>query len=149
MAELHYWLLSGAHGAVLRTIADFDSHASRLAAAIAILRAEYRSHLSINRLAAAARMSVTAFHKHFKSMTASTPRQFQKRLRLLEARRLMRDEGFSASLAAYEVGYESVPQFTREYGRLFHISPKQDSLRARAGSSGAEKRTVVGAVTDE
>ncbi|WP_246252119.1 AraC family transcriptional regulator [Allomesorhizobium camelthorni] len=71
MLELHFWLLSGKHGAALRTLADPDSHASRLAAAIAILRAEYRSRVPTERLAAAA-MNLTAFHKHFKHMTSLT-----------------------------------------------------------------------------
>ena len=134
MRELHYWLLSGEHGAALRALADPDSHASRLAAAIAILRAEYRSRMPIERLAAAAAMSLTAFHKHFKHMTSLTPGQYQKRLRLIEARRIMLDEGFSASSAAFEVGYESVSQFTREYGRLFQAPPKRDALRVRYAS---------------
>lgn len=133
--ELHYWLLSGPHGPALRTLADPDGYAGRLAAAIAILRAEYRSHVSVEHLAAAAAMSLTAFHKHFKGMTSLTPGQYQKRLRLIEARRLMLDEGFSASNAAFEVGYESVSQFTREYGRLFKAPPKQDALRMRRKSA--------------
>ncbi|WP_309086599.1 AraC family transcriptional regulator [Chelativorans sp.] len=134
MRELHYWLLSGQHGPALRTLADPDSYAGRLASAIAILRAEYRSRIPVERLAAAAAMSLTAFHKHFKIMTSLTPGQYQKRLRLIEARRLMLDEGFSASNAAFEVGYESVSQFTREYGRLFRAPPKRDALRVRAGA---------------
>ncbi|RWC40880.1 AraC family transcriptional regulator [Mesorhizobium sp.] len=132
MYELHYWLLSGQHGAALRSLADPDSHASRLAAAIAILRAEYRSRVPIERLAAAAAMSLTAFHKHFKHMTSLTPGQYQKRLRLIEARRLMLDEGFSATRAGFEVGYESISQFTREYRRTFQAPPKRDALRTRS-----------------
>lgn len=144
MRELHYWLLSGEHGAALRTLADPDSHASRLAAAIAILRAEYRSRMPIERLAAAAAMSLTAFHKHFKHMTSLTPGRYQKRLRLIEARRLMLDEGFSASSAAFEVGYESVSQFTREYGRLFQAPPKRDALRVRYASRAVNEGTRKG-----
>jgi AraC-like DNA-binding protein len=140
--ELHYWLLSGQHGPALRALAAPDSHASRLGAAIAILRAEYRSRVSVERLAAAAAMSLTAFHKHFKHMTSLTPGQYQKRLCLIEARRLMLDEGFSASSAAFEVGYESVSQFTREYGRLFQVPPKRDALRARSESSTAGRRVL-------
>ncbi len=129
MQELHYWLLSGSHGAALRDIADPDSYASRLADAIALLRAEYTSRLSVEQLAAKAGMSLSSFHKHFKHMTSLTPGQYQQRLRLIEARRLMLDEGCSASNAAFEVGYESVSQFTREYGRLFQLPPKRDALR--------------------
>jgi AraC-like DNA-binding protein len=138
--ELHYWLLSGQHGAALRALAAPDSHASRLGAAIAILRADYRSRVSIERLATAAAMSLTAFHQHFKHMTSLTPGQYQKRLCLIEARRLMLDEGFSASSAAFEVGYESVSQFTREYRRLFRTPPKRDALRARSESNAARAR---------
>ncbi len=138
MRELHYWLLSGPHGDVLRTVADPDSHASRLGASMAILRSEYRSRVPVERLAGIAAMSLTAFHKHFKHMTSLTPVQYQKRLRLIEARRLMQDEGFSASSAAFEVGYESVSQFTREYARLFNAPPKRDALRVRDATRGAD-----------
>jgi len=134
MQELHYWLLSGPHGAVLQTLADPNSHAGRLTAAINILRAEYRSRVPVERLASAAAMSLTAFHKHFKQMTSLTPGQYQKRLRLIEARRLMLDEGLSATSAAFEVGYESVSQFTHDYGRLFKAPPKRDALRIQAAS---------------
>jgi AraC-like DNA-binding protein len=134
MQELHYWLLTGQHGAAIRTLSDPNSCAGRLSEAIAILRAEYRSRVSVERLAAAAAMSLTAFHKHFKHMTSLTPGQYQKRLRLIEARRLLLDEGFSASSAAFEVGYESVSQFTRDYGRLFRVPPKRDALRAQGRS---------------
>jgi AraC-like DNA-binding protein len=131
--ELHYWLLSGRHGPSLRALVAPGSHASRLALAVAILRAEYRSRIPVGRLASAAAMSLTAFHKHFKHMTSLTPRQYQQRLRLLEARRLMLDAGHSASSAAFEVGYESVSQFTREYRRLFKAPPKRDALSVRRG----------------
>ena len=140
MQELHYWLLSGQHGADLRALAVPDSTVSRLTAAIAILRAEYRSRIPVERLAAAAAMSFTAFHKHFKHLTSLTPGQYQKRLRLIEARRLMLDEGFSASSTAFEVGYESVSQFTREYARMFLTPPKRDALRARSKSSTVGER---------
>ncbi|HEX6997493.1 MAG TPA: helix-turn-helix domain-containing protein [Gammaproteobacteria bacterium] len=131
MRELHYWLLSGPHGDALRALADPTSHASRLGAAIAILRAEYRSRIPVERLAAAAGMSLTAFHKHFKRLTSLSPGPYQKRLRLIEARRLMLEEGYPASRAAFEVGYESVSQFTRDYGRLYLAPPKRDVLRFR------------------
>lgn len=127
--SLYYRLLSGPHSSALRTLAKPDSHAGRLAAAIAILRAEYRSRVPVDRLAAEAGMSLTSFHKHFKHMTSLTPGQYQKRLRLVEARRLMLDEGSSASNAAFAVGYESVSQFTRDYGDLFQMPPKRDVLR--------------------
>ncbi|HLS67838.1 MAG TPA: AraC family transcriptional regulator [Kiloniellales bacterium] len=131
LRELHYWLLAGPHGPALLSMADPDGHAERLSAAIVILRDEYRLRIPVERLASAAAMSLSAFHKHFKSMTSLTPGQYQKRLRLIEARRLLLEEGFTASNAAFEVGYESVSQFTREYGRLFEAPPKRDALRYR------------------
>ncbi len=134
LRELHYWLLSGAHGATLRALTAPENYTARLNGAIALLRREFRSRLSMEQLATAASMSLSAFHKHFKQLTSLTPGQYQKRLRLIEARRLMLDEGFSASRAAFEVGYESASQFTREYRRMFRMPPKQDALRVRAGA---------------
>lgn len=145
LRELHYWLLAGPHAAALRTLADPSSHAGRLAQAIEILRRDFRSRIPVERLADAAAMSLTAFHRHFKAMTSLTPGQYQKRLRLIEARRLMLEEGLSASSAAFEVGYESVSQFTREYGRLYKAPPKQDVLKIRRSSirTGAEPEAVA------
>lgn len=134
MHELHYWLLSGQHGAALRSLADPESYASRLREAILILRNEYRSRVSVDRLAAAATMSLTAFHKHFKHLTSLTPGQYQKRLRLIEARRLMLDCGLSATSSGFDVGYESISQFTREYRRMFQAPPKRDAMRVRDAS---------------
>lgn len=130
--ELHYWLLSGQHGHALRPLADPSGCASRLSAAIAVLRSEYRTRIPVERLASASAMSLTAFHKHFKQMTSLTPGQYQKWLRLIEARRLMLEEGSAASAAAFEVGYESVSQFTRDYRRLFEAPPKRDTMRVRS-----------------
>ncbi|MBL1267068.1 MAG: AraC family transcriptional regulator [Halomonas sp.] len=142
MQELHYRLLSGPHGNALREIADPDSYASRLAAAIEILRANYTSRVPVEQLATEAGMSLSSFHKHFKQMTSLTPGQYQQRLRLIEARRLMLDEGVTASNAAFEVGYESVSQFTREYGRLFKSPPKRDALRLQK-TIGAASRSAA------
>jgi AraC-like DNA-binding protein len=139
MRELHYWLLSGPHGRNLRALCDPASHASRLAGAVALLRSEYRSRLPVERLAATAGMSVSAFHTHFKRLLSLSPGQYQKRLRLLEARRLMLETGLSASGAAFRVGYESVPQFTRDYARLFKAPPKRDMLRMRARPSDGDE----------
>jgi AraC-like DNA-binding protein len=140
MRELHYWLLAGKHGDALKALAIPESYASRLAAAVSILRAEYRTRVAMERLARAAAMSLTAFHKHFKSLTTLTPGQYQKRLRLVEARRLMLDDGFRASRAALEVGYESVSQFTREYRRMFGAPPRQDSQRIRPAPAAVRMR---------
>jgi AraC-like DNA-binding protein len=151
LRELHYWLLSGAHGETLRALTAPENYTVRLNAAIALLRREFRSRLSMEQLAAAASMSLSAFHKHFKRLTSLTPGQYQKRLRLIEARRLMLDEGFSASRAAFEVGYESASQFTREYRRMFQMPPKQDALRVRAAARTGDQRSrengrTIGAV---
>jgi AraC-like DNA-binding protein len=132
LKEMHYWLLAGRHGAALRRLALPDSHAQRIARAVAVLRAEFARPIPVERLAAAAGMSPSSFHQHFKAVTSLSPLQFQKQLRLLEARRRMLSEGLSASRAALEVGYESVSQFTREYGRMFGAPPRRDTRRARA-----------------
>jgi len=132
--ELHYWLLTGQHGAVLRRLAPSDSHAQRIARAIALLRTEFRQPLRVERLAEAAGMSLSSFHQHFKALTAVSPLQFQKQMRLLEARRLMRAEAKTAAQAAFAVGYESASQFTREYGRMFGAPPKRDILERRVAA---------------
>lgn len=127
MKELHYWLLAGPHRQQLQLFATPESRAGRLTLAIEVLKTDFRSRVRAEHLAQAASMSLTTFHKHFKDLTALTPGQYQKRLRLIEARRLMLYEGANASTAAYDVGYESVPQFTRDYGRMFGISPRRDT----------------------
>jgi AraC-like DNA-binding protein len=136
--EMHYWLMSGRHGDAIRRLGWPDGHVQRVGQAVAILRRDYAKSVSVAQLAEAAGMSVSAFHQHFRAVTSLSPLQFQKQLRLVEARRLMRADGCSASHAAYAVGYESVPQFTREYGRLFGLPPAQDTKtaqdRARAGA---------------
>jgi AraC-like DNA-binding protein len=129
--EMHYWLLAGRHGAAIRRLGWPDSHAQRVGRAVALLRIEFARPLRVEHLAAAAGMSPSSFHQHFRSVTSLSPLQFQKQLRLIEARRLMQAEGVAASRAAFEVGYESVPQFTREYGRLFGLPPVRDARQAR------------------
>ncbi len=84
--------------------------------------------LRVDQLAEAARMSQSSFHQHFKAMTSMTPLQFQKQLRLLEARRLMVTEDANVTEAAYQVGYESASQFSREYSRMFGVAPKRDVM---------------------
>lgn len=132
--EMHYWLMAGRHGAAIRRLGVADGHLHRVALAVALLRAEFAKPLPVERLAAEAGMSPSSFHQHFRAATSLSPRQFQKRLRLIEARRLMLAEGAAASGAAYAVGYESVPQFTREYGRLFGSPPVRDIRLARTGA---------------
>ncbi|WP_207460276.1 AraC family transcriptional regulator [Azospirillum sp. SYSU D00513] len=130
--ELHYWLLAGRHGAAIRRLGWPDGHAQRVARAVALLRAEFAQRLPVERLAAVAGMSPSSFHQHFRAVTSLTPLQFQKHLRLIEARRLMLSEGTTAANAAYAVGYESVHQFTREYGRMFGLPPVRATKAARS-----------------
>ncbi|ADH90048.1 transcriptional regulator, AraC family [Ancylobacter novellus DSM 506] len=129
--EMHYWLLTGRHGPAIRRLGWPDSHAQRVGKAVAVLRTEFARPLRVEHLAGVAGMSPSSFHQHFRSVTSLSPLQFQKQLRLIEARRLMQAEGLAASRAAFEVGYESVPQFTREYGRLFGLPPVRDARAAR------------------
>jgi len=124
--EFHYWLLAGRHGAAVRRLGLPDSHVRRVARAVALLRTDYARRLPVERLAALAGMSLSSFHQHFRAVTSLTPLQFQKQLRLIEARRLMLADGVNASTAAHAVGYESVQQFTREYGRMFGLPPVRD-----------------------
>lgn len=129
--ELHYWLLSGRHGGAIRALGVTDSHAQRVASAVAVLRKRYAEPIKVEALAEAAGMSLSAFHVHFRSITSLSPLQFRKQLRLIEARRRMLAQGETISAAAYGVGYESVPQFTREYGRMFGQPPASDVRQAR------------------
>lgn len=135
--ELHYWLLSGRHGGAIRALGVTGSHAQRVARAITMLRDRYAEPVRMDELAEAAGMSLSAFHAHFRTITSLTPLRFQKQLRLIEARRRMLVEGAAVSDAAYGVGYESVPQFTREYGRMFGAPPARDARQARAQTAGS------------
>jgi len=130
--ELHYWLLAGRLGAAIRRLGWPDGHAQRVARAVSLLRADFARPIPVERLAAVAGMSPSSFHQHFRSATSLSPLQFQKQLRLIEARRLMLSEGVSASSAAFAVGYESVPQFTREYGRMFGLPPVRETVATRS-----------------
>ncbi|WP_029002976.1 AraC family transcriptional regulator [Azorhizobium doebereinerae] len=131
LRELHYWLLAGRHGPAIRRLGWPEGHAGRIARAVALLRSDFASPLPVERLAATAGMSLSSFHQHFRAVTSLTPLQFQKHLRLIEARRLMWADGVSASNAAFAVGYESATQFTREYGRMFGTPPARDTRLAR------------------
>ena len=137
MREMHYWLLAGRHGPAIRALGWHDGHAQRVARAVAVIRAEYTQPLRVERLAAVAGMSLSSFHQHFRAVTSLSPLQFQKQLRLIEARRQMLSDGMNASSAAFAVGYESVSQFTREYGRMFGLPPVRDMRSARDRMSAA------------
>jgi AraC-like DNA-binding protein len=129
--ELHYWLLAGEHGADIGNVSRQDSAARRVARIVASIRVDFAKSLPVERLAAMAGMSPSAFHQHFRAATSMTPLQFQKQLRLIEARRLMLSEGTSASSAAFAVGYQSVSQFSRDYRRTFGLPPVRETSVAR------------------
>ncbi len=122
--EIHYRLLIAPHGGMLRRLLRRDSHASRIGLAIEKIRKDFRAPIPVASLAAVAGMSVSSFHDHFRAITETTPLQFQKDLRLLEARRLLSQQGMLVSSAAFDVGYESPTQFSREYTRKFGVPPK-------------------------
>jgi AraC-like DNA-binding protein len=124
--EIHYRLLMAPFGGMLRSLIRHDSDASAIARAIGQIRSELRSPIAIPELARHVGMSVSSFHKHFKAITSTTPLQYQKDLRLLEARKLLKTPGTSVTTAAFDVGYESPSQFSREYTRKFGVTPSQD-----------------------
>ncbi len=130
--EMHYWLLVGRHGAAVQGLTHLDGVGPRIARAVAMLRQGFDQPLRVEDLAAVAGMSASTFHLHFRAVTSVSPLQFQKQLRLIEARRLLLAEGTAAGRAAYAVGYESVPQFTREYARMFGMPPGRDARGRRA-----------------
>ncbi len=127
--EIHHWLLLGPQGHAIRNLGLPDSHVRRIARAVAILRANYAQPVRVEHLAAAG-MSRAAFHQHFRAITSLSPLQFQKQLRLIEARRLILSKGKRLSQAALEVGYESTSQFSREYTRIFGRPPIKDKQAA-------------------
>lgn len=129
--EIIYRLLVGDQGERLRQIAAAGSQSRQIARAIEWLKGNFSQPLRIDDLAELARMSTSTFHHHFRSMTAMSPLQYQKQLRLQEARRLMLAERLDAATAAFQVGYESPSQFSREYNRLFGAPPLRDITRLR------------------
>ncbi|MGB7547223.1 MAG: AraC family transcriptional regulator [Terracidiphilus sp.] len=124
--EILYRLLRSPLGNHLRAIATLGEQSNRTAKAVAWLKANYSKPLRVEELASVAQMGVSTFHHHFRSLTAMSPLQYQKRLRLHVARVRMLTEGIDASSAAFEVGYESASQFNREYSRLFGQPPMRD-----------------------
>jgi AraC-like DNA-binding protein len=124
--EVLYRLLKSPHGAMLLRIAALDSPHNRVAKAMSWLRQNYSRRLRINELACHAGMSVSSLHHHFRAIAAMTPLEYQKRLRLHEARRLILLEGLDIGSTGYRVGYRSPSQFSREYRRLYGLSPLQD-----------------------
>ncbi len=127
--EILYRLLSGPHGSALRSMAIAGGHLHQVSRAIAKIRTGFDRPLRIGDIAAAAGMSPSSLHEHFKAVTRMTPLAYQKQLRLQEARRLMLSGGTTAGSAGFAVGYESPSQFNREYARLFGAPPRRDIER--------------------
>lgn len=134
--EIIYRLLVGEQGERLRQIATAGSQSQQIAKAIGWLKSNYPLAISMDELAAQANMSTSTFHHHFRSLTALSPLQYQKQLRLQEARRLMLAERMDAANAAFQVGYESPSQFNREYNRLFGAPPLRDVTKLRQAAAG-------------
>jgi AraC-like DNA-binding protein len=133
--EIVYRLLRGPQGARLRAIATLGDQSHRTAKAVAWLRDNYRKPLRLEELAEVARMGMSTLHHHFRALTAMSPLQYQKQLRLVAARERMLIEGLDAASAAFEVGYESPSQFNREYKRFFGQPPMRDIKTRRFSES--------------
>lgn len=129
--EILYRLLRDEQAITLQQTVQKDSHAQQIARVIATLKSDFHKNWRIEDLAQLACMSNSALHAHFKSITNMTPLQFQKQLRLQEARRLLFSENLDAATASHRVGYESPSQFNREYHRLFGLPPVRDLARLR------------------
>ena len=142
LKEIHYRALVGELGHRLRELCTADSHAQRIARVIKLLKSDYAEPLSVERLAAVAHMSVSSLHHRFKEVTAMSPMQYLKQLRLHEARRLMLSEGLDASSASFRVGYESPSQFSREYRRLFGAAPKREVAALLQGGARVDSATL-------
>jgi AraC-like DNA-binding protein len=139
--EIHYRLLLSDQAPLLRQIVSIDSQGNRIAKAIDWLKLHYTEPFSVEELAGRVQMSTPTFHHHFRQLTTMSPLQYQKWLRLNEAKRLMLNEHMDAANAAFRVGYESPSQFSREYNRMFGTPPKRDieELRSRAIGAGGKK----------
>ncbi len=136
--EILYRLLIGDQGDRLRQIAASGSRSHQVARAIEWLKTHFAQQLRVDDLAGMANMSASSFHNHFRAMTSLSPLQYQKHLRLQEARRLMLAEDLDATRAAFQVGYESSSQFSREYSRLFGAPPLRDVNNLRQAAVGEE-----------
>jgi len=129
--EIVWRLLHTEHGPLLSQLAFANGHAARIGRTTAWIRENIADTLSIADLAAQANMSIPSFHRHFKAVTSLSPVQFQKRVRLQEARRVLSGAN-TISAVAYDVGYESISQFNRDYRRLFNLTPSNDAANLRA-----------------
>lgn len=144
--EIVYRLLLGEQGDRLRHIAALNGQTYRMAQVIERLRQEFDQPLQIGRLAHELGMSVSGFHHHFKAVTALSPLQFQKRLRLQEARRLLLGQGLDVVRAAHQVGYHDASHFTRDYKSLFGLPPLRDIQQLRDGVRANGRASAVGEI---
>jgi AraC-like DNA-binding protein len=135
LRELHYRLLSGDHGPAIAQIAIAGSNTHKIGQIIRRIKTHLATPMHVEELAAMANMSPSSFHQHFKAVTAMSPLQYQKRLRLTEARHILLSENVDAASTAYRVGYESVSQFSREYARMFGAPPIRDIEGIRNSST--------------
>lgn len=129
LKEIHFRLLLSPIGGMLRNLLAVDSHASRIAKSIQQIRTSFREPLVVSDLAQVVGMSASSFHEHFKSVTGTSPLQYQKDLRMIEARALLERGVTSVSAAGFQVGYESPTHFSRDYSRKFGCSPKHHLAR--------------------
>lgn len=129
--EIHYRLMAGPYGNQLRAINTFGTPSNQISQAVAWLRENFSKPLMVDELARLVNMGTSTFHKHFKDVTNLSPLQYQKRLRLEEAQRLMLTGGYDASGACIAVGYENLAQFNREYKRLYGEPPRRDVVRMK------------------
>src|SRR5213079_3042023 len=139
--EIIYRILRGPEGARLRAVATLGHQSHRTAKAVAWITANYAKPLRVEELAQIASMGVSTLHHHFRMLTAMSPLQYQKQLRLQAARSLMLNSGRDAASAAFEVGYESPTQFNREYSRFFGQPPTRD-VRALRSSGGLAPESI-------
>ena len=135
--DIYSLVLLGEQGESLRSMFTQTGGAGRVTQAVSWLRSNYRMAFTIEELADRVHMSVSSFHRHFKSITSMSPLQYQKRLRLGEAQRLMLSEGKDVASAAYAVGYESPTQFSREYKQLYGDAPARDIKKRLSVAVGA------------
>lgn len=133
--EIHYRLLTSPFGYHLRQLNTFGSQSNQINQAIVWLKDNYKESLHVEELAGRLNMAASTFHRHFKEITTLSPLQYQKRLRLSEAQRLMLSDHFDVTRAAFAVGYESATQFNREYKRLFGESPRKDVMNLKTAIS--------------
>jgi AraC-like DNA-binding protein len=133
LREIHYRLVNGEHGQVITAMAASGSNLQKIAQIIGVMKTDLARPLRVDELAAKAHMSVSSFHHHFKAVTAMSPLQYHKRLRLTHARQILLSENTDAASTAYRVGYESPSQFSREYARMFGAPPIRDVEGLRNG----------------